>query len=126
MKIKYEFVNGEVSEVEVDESVGTFILQSRRREDSDSRLARKYTYSLDAILYEGSEYGREDVYPCEEAVETERLSRALEELTDVQRRRLIWFAKGMSYHAIAEKEQVNVKTVFESIEAGRKKIKKYL
>ena len=34
MKIKYEFADGTVSEVEVEESVGAVIIESRRKEDN--------------------------------------------------------------------------------------------
>ena len=41
MKISYTFANGENSEVEVNEEIGTFILDSRREEDN---LGRKERY----------------------------------------------------------------------------------
>ena len=56
MKISYEFVNGETTEVEVSESIGAVIIDSRRDEASDNRQERRHNYSLDAITYEGEEY----------------------------------------------------------------------
>ncbi|MFG6331635.1 MAG: hypothetical protein K1W28_07405 [Lachnospiraceae bacterium] len=41
MKIKYEFADGTVSEVEVEESIGAVIIEDRRLEDN---LARKERY----------------------------------------------------------------------------------
>lgn len=41
MKIKYEFADGTVSEVEVEESIGEVIIEDRRQEDN---LARKERY----------------------------------------------------------------------------------
>ena len=38
MKINYEFINGEKTEIEVEENIGTWILDSRRVEEN---LARK-------------------------------------------------------------------------------------
>jgi hypothetical protein len=34
MKIKYEFADGTMSEVEVEESIGAIIIESRRKEDN--------------------------------------------------------------------------------------------
>ena len=48
MKINYTFANGEVSEVEVSEDIGTFILDSRREEDNIGRKERYHCYSIDA------------------------------------------------------------------------------
>lgn len=49
MKVKYEFDNGEVTEVEVSEEIGAMIIDSRREEESGNRKERRHCYSLDAI-----------------------------------------------------------------------------
>ena len=56
MKIKYEFADGTVSEVEVEESIGAVIIEYRRLEDNLSRKERYHCYSLDAAQFEGAEY----------------------------------------------------------------------
>ena len=56
MKIKYEFADGTVSEVEVEESIGAVIIEDRRLEDNLSRKERYHCYSLDAAQFEGAEY----------------------------------------------------------------------
>lgn len=38
MKIKYTFADGEISEVEVNEEVGEFIIESRRQEENYERI----------------------------------------------------------------------------------------
>ena len=48
MKIKYEFADGTVSEVEVEESIGAVIIEDRRLEDNLSRKERYHCYSLDS------------------------------------------------------------------------------
>ena len=61
MKISYTFANGENSEVEVNEEIGTFILDSRREEDNLGRKERYHCYSLNAAEFEGenqSEYAK--------------------------------------------------------------------
>ena len=40
MKIKYEFADGTVSEVEVEEAIGAVIIEDRRLEDNLSRKER--------------------------------------------------------------------------------------
>jgi hypothetical protein len=65
MKIKYEFVDGTVSEVEVEESIGAVIIEDRRLEDNLARKERYHCHSLDAVEFEGTEYGTVEVL-CEE------------------------------------------------------------
>ena len=44
MKIRYEFADGTVSEVEVEESIGAVIIEDRRLEDNLSRKERYHCY----------------------------------------------------------------------------------
>ena len=53
MKIRYEFADGTVSEVEVEESIGAVIIESRRKEDNLARKERYHCYSMDAVQFEG-------------------------------------------------------------------------
>ena len=53
MKITYEFVTGEVSEVEVDERLGGMLLDlDRQQENNDQKETRRH-FSLDSMDYEG-------------------------------------------------------------------------
>ena len=53
MKITYEFVTGEVSEVEVDERLGGMLLDlDRQQENNDQKETRRH-FSLDGMGYEG-------------------------------------------------------------------------
>ena len=56
MKIKYEFADGTVSEVEVEESIGAVIIEDRRLEDNLARKERYHCHSLDA--YPGEQGAR--------------------------------------------------------------------
>ena len=56
MKIRYEFANGEVTEVEVSEEVGAVIVESRKEEHAQQEKQRYHCYSYDAIDFEGVEY----------------------------------------------------------------------
>ena len=105
MKIKYEFADGTVSEVEVEESIGEVIIEDRRQEDNLARKERYHCYSLDAAQFEGSEYGTEETpeTKMERKQDTERIARALDGLSEVQRRRLLMLADGKSMREIAVK-----------------------
>ena len=126
MKVEYKFADGTVSEVEVSEEIGTYIMDSRRKENSANRKERYHCSSLDAILYEGSEYGYEEGNYLEEQEDTALLKEVLDCLTETQRRRMLLFIEGWSFRNIAEQEGTNHKSVEESIKAAQKKIQKFL
>lgn len=127
MKIKYEFVDGTVSEVEVEESIGTVIVEDRRLEDNLARKERYHCRSLDAVEFEGVGYGTEETpETLLAAMETDRrVYEAFQKLSEVQQKRLLMLAGGMSIREIARQEGTNFRTVHESVEAGRKKFKKF-
>ncbi len=128
MKVSYEFADGTTSEVEVSEELGTMIIGSRTAEESADRKERRHCWSLDAILYEGTEYGTQDDNPAEKLRQEElheRISRAFSHLTAIQQRRILMLAGGLSEREIARREGKDFKTVHESIESARKKFKKF-
>ncbi len=122
MKIKYESVIGEVTEVEVSGDIGEFIIESRRLEENLNRKERNHCYSSDGIDFEGAEFGCFDTYEIEKDTSIEM---AFSKLSDVQKRRLLMLANGLSMREIARQENVDIKTVRESIEGGRKKFLKF-
>lgn len=128
MKIKYEFDNGEVTEVEVFEEIGAMIIDSRREEDSCNRKERRHCYSLDAITYEGIEYCTPDFTEemfddCEER--DARVREAFSHLSGIQQHRLLMLANGASLRKIALYEGGELKTIRESVNAARNKFKKF-
>ncbi len=122
MKIKYEFADGTVSEVEVEESIGAVIIESRRLEDNLARKERYHCYSLDAVDFEGSEYASKDTPESllEQTADKWHFKRLLEELPEVQRRRLLLYVQGKSMREVARLEGVDHKAVKKSIEAAKK------
>ena len=122
MKIKYQFANGDVSEVEVSEDVGSIIVDSRRKEDNLDRKERCHCYSYDAIDYEGEEYADPDT--PDSLLERDELSKrvqsAMSHLSEIQVRRLTLFAEGLSIREIARMEGVDHKAVSKSIESAKK------
>ena len=127
MKINYEFINGEKTEIEVEENIGTWILDSRRVEENLARKERYHCYSSDAA-WEGEDYAVPDTPESLilRKYENKRLISALGELTEVQKRRFIKFAEGISIREIARQEGTNFKSVYASIEQARKKLKKII
>ena len=126
MKIKYEFADGTVSEVEVEESIGEVIIEDRRLEDNLSRKERYHCYSLDAAQFEGAEYASEETpeTQMEQELDTEHIAHALDGLSEVQRRRLLMLADGKSMREIAREEKVQHRAVVKSIEGAKKTFRK--
>lgn len=125
MKIRYTFDNGETSEVEVSEEIGTFIMDSRRNEESANRKEHRHSWSLDSIEYEGVEYGVADI--MEDLLNEQRNNRidqAFSHLSEAQKRRLLMLANGLSVHEIARREGKAFYTIYESIESAKKKFLK--
>lgn len=121
-------------EVEVSKEVYDFDKKNNDEFENFNRLQRSKNYSLDAIVYEGSEFGFYETYPCEvieEILEERKLVQkcliALKKLTPIQQRRFMMYAlKDYTYEQIADKEGVGLKTVYESVQSALKKIKKSL
>ena len=126
MTVEYKFADGTVSEVEVSEEIGAYIMESRKAEESNRRVYRNHNYSLDSIEYEGEEYGYSESYRLEEAEDQKKKKKALSLLTEIQRRRMKMFIEGLSYRKIAEIEGVDHKCVMRSIELSQKKIKNFI
>ena len=87
MKITYEFVTGEISEVEVDERLGGMLLDlDRQQENNDQKETRRHV-SLDGMDYEGELFASAE--DTERAVEHRedmaRLYSAMEALSPSQR-----------------------------------------
>lgn len=127
MKIKYEFINGESTEIEVEEGIGTWILDSRRIEENLARKERYHCYSSD-VAWEGLDYADPDtpestyIQKCNE----KDFAEVYETLTEIQKRRLELLLDGFSLREIARREGVEIKSVRETMEQIRKKYKKFI
>ena len=87
MKITYEFVTGEVSEVEVDERLGGMLLDlDRQQENNDQKETRRH-FSLNGMDYEGELFASaEDTErTVEHREDMARLLSAMEVLSPAQR-----------------------------------------
>ena len=96
---------------------------------SDKRYER-LAVSLDAADFDGNNPGVEDEYFVDDKISEmnqlcERVQFAFSKCTEIQQRRLCKYSFGKSFKEISNDEEVNVRTVFESIEYGKSKFKKY-
>ena len=126
MKISYGFVTGEVSEVEVDESLGGILLDlDRQQENNDQKETRRH-FSLDGMDYEGELFASaEDTE--REAVRREDMARlysAMEALSPSQRELVeeVYFEE-RKITDIAREEGVSHVAVRDRLERIYKKIK---
>ena len=126
MKITYEFVTGEVSEVEVDERLGGMLLDlDRQQYNNDQKETRRHV-SLDSMDYEGELFASAE--DTERAVEHRedmaRLYSAMEILSHEQRELVekVYFEE-RKITDIAREEGVSHVAVRDRLERIYKKIK---
>ena len=128
MKIKYTFVNGEVSEVEVDGDVAEIIETMNKKDHADSERVRVHTLSLNAMLFDGKEIS-DQCDPSAEVMnemQNQALHQAMSTLTPPQRRRLKLYAEGKSTYEIARLEGVSQMMVRKTIGKARVNMQKKL
>ena len=129
MKITYEFVTGEVSEVEVDESLGGMLLDlDRQQYNNDHKETRRHV-SLDGMDYEGELFvSAEDTEgEAERREDMARLFSAMEALSPAQRElvKKVYFEE-QKISDIAAEEGVDKSAVSHRLERIHKKLKKFL
>ena len=107
MKIRYEFVNGEVSEIEVDEGLGELLVDfDRQQYNNDHKETRRHV-SLDGMDYEGELFTSVEDTEGEllRREDTARLMEAMEALSPSQRELLLKvYFNGRSLVSIAAEE----------------------
>jgi len=128
MLVKYSFVDGEKSEVEVSEELGEMILDMERKASNLDRKERYHCYSIDAAVYEGSDYASDedtlsDIITRED---NDKLYEAIARLPEVQRSRFLRYAAGVPKLEIARQDGVAYSSVTDSVELAKKNLKKYL
>lgn len=121
MKIKYEFVDGDV-ELEVSDEWASVLAELDRLERNNDKKEKRRHYSLEACTYEGEDFidetTPENIF--EQKCEDINISHILEKMSDVQQRRLMMFIEGKSYREIGRIEGVSHIAVRKSIEAAKK------
>lgn len=129
MKITYEFVTGEVSEVEVDERLGGMLLDlDRQQYNNDQKETRRHV-SLDGMDYEGELFASaEDTEgEAERREDMARLFSAMEVLSPSQRELVekVYFEE-RKITDIAHEEGVSKQSVHERVQRALKKLEKNL
>lgn len=128
MFINYRLADGSTVLVEVTEETAAYILENDREMANADRKERYHCpYHIEVMQYEGDSLGYyktpEDIVIRKE--ETQHINNTLSFLTDAQLRRLTTKADGMTLREIAKAEGTSVNAVRESLEAAKKKFKKY-
>ena len=128
MKIRYEFANGEISEVEVSEELGRTLAEMTHRAALRDRSETRRHVSLDKLLLLGAQIG--DGSPSveeltEQALDMAALRRAVDQL-EPQQRALVQkvFYENRTIASIAREEGVNPATVSHRLERIYRKLNK--
>ena len=128
MKIRYEFANGEISEVEVSEELGRTLAEMTHRAALRDRAETRRHVSLDKLLSLGAQIG--DCNPSveeltEQALDMAALRRAVDQLEPQQKELLrMVYEEGRTCASIARDEGVNPRTVRERLYRAQEKLKK--
>ncbi len=126
MIIKYTFADGTVSEVEVDEAIGSLIIEYRQDEENLSRKERYHSFSVESSVYEGKELstGETPEIILQRKIDNNRsealIESAMNSLSETQRRRLLMLIDGLSLREIGRLEGVSSHSVAKSIWGARK------
>ena len=137
MLIRYEFNDGDVMEIEVDDEIGMTILQSRKEESSDRRQYRRQTLSLDAANDKSSwmrtnEHNPDSFLDREELEEmrqrrSEEIREIMNQLSDKQTELAqAMHDKKFTQEDYAEKKGVSQSAISQQIRTLRKKFRKFL
>lgn len=132
MKITYCITPNDSIEIEVTDEVAFLLEESYRKEENGERKNRRHQQiSIDALEWDELEIASNDTPESvlleaeAEAESNDRYAKALALLTEVQRNRFLMYASGLSTSEIARREGTAQRSVYESIEAARKKLKKF-
>lgn len=129
MIIKYQFANGEVSEIEVDEDLHSVLIELDRKEyNINHKETRRHT-SLDNGNEDGqwiSTYDKDLNTLFEDESNEDKLNKAIEHLLPQQKELLkaIYF-DDISVNDYAKKEKVHQSAISHRLERIYKQIKKY-
>ena len=130
MKVKYEFVTGEIVEIEVPNDIGEVSIKLGRDIFNSDRRETSRHNSIEDMKARGNQLGdgSEDIPSIIDRLETDQaLHDALNKLI-LQQRELIRkvYLKGMSISSIAREEGVNEGAIRNRLKKIYKKLKLYL
>lgn len=129
MKIRYEFVTGEFSEIEVDDSLGELLVDFDRQEYNNDHKETRRHVSLDGMEYEGELFSSvaDTADEVERREELARLMRAMEALSPAQRELVLKvYFEGRSLVSIAAEENVSHVAIVRRLNRIYEKLRKNL
>lgn len=129
MKIRYEFVTGEFSEIEVDDSLGELLVDFDRREYNNDHKETRRHVSLDGMEYEGELFASvaDTADEVEHRDELAQLMRAIEALSPSQRELVQKvFFENQKIVDVAREEGVSHAAIHDRLKRIYKKIKNNL
>ena len=125
MTITYKFNDGTESVVEVDENVGTVIIDSRKEEHANNEKQRYHCNSLEELnLSENHPGSNTTESDYTNSVFLKEFYEIYDTLTETQKRRIEMIGAGLSLREIARQEGVNLSKIQKSINQIQKKFKK--
>lgn len=129
VKVRYEFITGEVSEIEVEQGFGDLLVDFERQEyNNDHRETRRHV-SLDGMNYEGKIFasGADTESEAESREDISRLYCAMESLSPAQRELVmkVFFEK-VRVADIAREEGVTEAAVRNRLQKIYARLKKFL
>ena len=129
MKVRYEFVTGEFTEIEVDDSLGELLVDFDRREYNNDHKETRRHVSLDGMEYEGELFASvadtADEVECREKLA--RLCRAMEALSPPQRELVLKvYFENMRVSDIARAEGVSEAAIRNRLKKIYARMKKFL
>ena len=129
MKVRYEFVNGEISEIEVDDNLGELLVDFDRQEYNNDHKETRRHVSLDGMEYEGELFASvaDTADEVERREELAQLMRAMEALSPSQRELVQKvFFENQKIVDIAREEGVSHAAIHDRLKRIYKKIKNNL
>ena len=129
--VVYKLANGKRIRLEVTSEVGDFLEQSDRQIRSQRRQDRRYliyTGCIDEFDDHPMTAAQEDVADLLIRMDSyRRLYAAIDELSEVQKRRLLLhFEDNLTYREIAKMERVHHGTIGRSVERAIKQLRNHL
>lgn len=129
MKVRYEFVTGEFTEIEVDDSLGELLVDFDRQQYNNDHKETRRHISLDGMEYEGELFASvtDTADEVERREELARLMRAMEALSPSQRELVlkVYFEK-MRVTDIARAEGVSEAAIRNRLKKIYARMKKFL
>ena len=129
MKITYEFVTGEVSEVEVEDHLGGILLDLDRQQYNNNQKETRRHVSLNGMDYEGEMFvsAENTEGEVERRENMARLISAMEVLSPAQRELVekVYFEE-RSFASIAREEGVGESAIRDRMKRIHKKLEKIL